>query len=205
MRPTWAFGGRHRHTGDVAIGAASRRASQPAPGQSDQTPAGAGAETLVWEDHGRDLRTWTTATSRKRAEVAESKRRGEDAVDERLDETLDEDALHDDVLDDETLDDSDNGRVATKPKRADRADKAPPKPPAKSKIGERPNIFARIRNFIREVISELGKVIWPTRKELLTYTGVVIVFVAIIVTIVGLLDYGFAKAVLYVFGTGKGK
>jgi preprotein translocase subunit SecE len=138
--------------------------------------------------------------------VAESKRRGEDAVDERLDETLDEDALHDDVLDDEELDESgDDGRVATKPKRAGRVDKTPPKPPSKSKSGERPNIFARIRNFIREVISELGKVIWPTRKELLTYTGVVIVFVAIIVTIVGLLDYGFAKAVLYVFGTGKGK
>jgi len=140
--------------------------------------------------------------------VAESKRRGEDAVDERLDETLDEDALHDDVLDDddEDLDESSgNGRVATKPKRAGRGDKTPPKPPSKSKAGERPNIFARIRNFIREVISELGKVIWPTRKELLTYTGVVIVFVAIIVTIVGLLDYGFAKAILYVFGTGKGK
>jgi preprotein translocase subunit SecE len=137
--------------------------------------------------------------------VAESKRRGEDAVDERLDDELEEDAL-DDVLDDETLDESnDNGRVATKPKRAGRVDKTPPKAPPKSRTGERPNIFARIRNFIREVISELGKVIWPTRKELLTYTGVVIVFVAIIVTIVGLLDYGFAKAVLYVFGTGKGK
>jgi preprotein translocase subunit SecE len=137
--------------------------------------------------------------------VAESKRRGEDAVDERLDDELDEDAL-DDVLDDETLDEStDNGRVATKPKRAGRVDKTPPKSPPKSRTGERPNIFARIRNFIREVISELGKVIWPTRKELLTYTGVVIVFVAIIVTIVGLLDYGFAKAVLFVFGTGKGK
>jgi preprotein translocase subunit SecE len=138
--------------------------------------------------------------------VAESKGRGDDAVDERLDEELDGDALDDDVLDDETLDESgDNGKVATKPKRAGQVAKGPPKVPAKSKTGERPNIFARIRNFIREVISELGKVIWPTRKELLTYTGVVIVFVAIIVTIVGLLDYGFAKAVLYVFGTGKSK
>jgi len=65
MRPTWAFGGRHRHTGDVATGAASRRAHQPAPGQSDQTLARAGveiprdlktpgADTLVWEDRGRD-------------------------------------------------------------------------------------------------------------------------------------------------------
>jgi preprotein translocase subunit SecE len=135
--------------------------------------------------------------------VAESKRRGEDAVDERLDEELDGDALRD-----ETLDDAEEARAsgtASRPKRAGGADKSPPRSKAKTRAGERPNVFARIRNFVREVISELGKVIWPTRKELLTYTGVVIVFVAIIVSIVGLLDYGFAKAVLFVFGTGKGK
>jgi preprotein translocase subunit SecE len=150
------------------------------------------------------------ATSRKRAEVAESKRRGEDAVDERLDEELDEDGLRGETLDDETLDDDtleDNEGEASgtgsKVKRASKADKSPPRSTGKTKVGERPNVFARIRNFIREVISELGKVIWPTRKELLTYTAVVIVFVAIILTIVGGLDYVFAKGVLYVFGTGK--
>jgi preprotein translocase subunit SecE len=126
--------------------------------------------------------------------VAESKRRGEDAVDERLDEGLDGDALRDDALDE---------RLA-KPKRAGDVDKST-QAPAKPKGGARPGVFARIRNFFREIISELGKVIWPTRKELLTYTTVVVVFVAIIMTIVGLLDYGFAKAVIYVFGTGKGK
>jgi preprotein translocase subunit SecE len=131
--------------------------------------------------------------------VAESKRHGEDAVDERLDEGLDGDALRDDALD-EGIDKS-----ASKPKRASGVDKAATKAPAKTKAGERPGAFARIRNFFREIISELSKVIWPTRKELLTYTSVVVVFVAIIMTIVGLLDYGFAKAVLYVFGTGKGK
>jgi len=130
--------------------------------------------------------------------VAESKRRGEDAVDERLDEELDGDALD---LHDEALDETDKAT----PVKSGGADKSPPRSKGRTKVGERPNVFARIRNFIREVISELGKVIWPTRKELLTYTGVVIVFVAIMVTIVGLLDYGFAKAVLYVFGTGKSK
>jgi preprotein translocase subunit SecE len=137
----------------------------------------------------------TIATSRKRAEVAESKRRGEDAVDERLDEELDGDALRDDAFDAET----------DKPKRASGVDKST-RPPTKSKTkaGEGPGAFARLRNFFREIISELGKVIWPTRKELLTYTTVVVIFVAIIMTIVGLLDYGFARAVLLVFGT-KGK
>ena len=57
-----------------------------------------------------------------------------------------------------------------------------------------------IGRFIREIIGELRKVIWPTRNELLTYTAVVIVFVTIITTIVALLDYGFAKAILFSFG-----
>ncbi len=65
--------------------------------------------------------------------------------------------------------------------------------------------FGRITRFIREVVAELRKVIWPTRKELVTYSIVVIFFVAIILTIVGLLDYGFAKGALWVFGTGSKK
>ena len=42
-------------------------------------------------------------------------------------------------------------------------------------------------------MAELRKVIWPTRKELLTYTAVVVVFVTVMMTIVAVLDYGFAK------------
>jgi preprotein translocase subunit SecE len=54
--------------------------------------------------------------------------------------------------------------------------------------------------FYRQVIAELRKVIWPTRNELLTYTTVAVVFITIMVTIVSLLDLGFAKAVLEIFG-----
>ena len=61
-------------------------------------------------------------------------------------------------------------------------------------------LFARFSLFIREVIAELRKVIWPTRKELITYTGVVLVFVLIMATIVGLYDFGFGELVLRVFG-----
>jgi preprotein translocase subunit SecE len=59
---------------------------------------------------------------------------------------------------------------------------------------------ARIGRFLREVIAELGKVIWPTRKELVTYTTVVIVFVSIMVALVAGLDIAFAKVVIWVFG-----
>ena len=54
--------------------------------------------------------------------------------------------------------------------------------------------------FIREVISEMRKVLWPSRNELVTYTIVVIIFVVVMVSIVAGLDVGFAKLVLQVFG-----
>ena len=39
-------------------------------------------------------------------------------------------------------------------------------------------LFRWIGRFIREVVAELRKVIWPTRKELVTYAAVVVVFIA---------------------------
>jgi preprotein translocase subunit SecE len=53
--------------------------------------------------------------------------------------------------------------------------------------------------FVRESISELRKVLWPSRHELVTYSIVVIIFVVIMVAIVAGLDIGFAKLVLQVF------
>ncbi len=54
--------------------------------------------------------------------------------------------------------------------------------------------------FIREVVAELRKVIWPSRQELITYTTVVVVFVVILVAIVAGLDFGFARLTLWLFG-----
>ena len=55
---------------------------------------------------------------------------------------------------------------------------------------------ARTSLFYRQVIAELRKVIWPTRKELITYTTVVIVFVLMIIAYVSVLDLGFGQGVL---------
>ena len=54
--------------------------------------------------------------------------------------------------------------------------------------------------FVRESVSEMRKVLWPSRSELVTYSIVVIVFVVIMVAIVAGLDIGFAKLVLVLFG-----
>ncbi|WP_353827830.1 preprotein translocase subunit SecE [Agromyces sp. SYSU T0242] len=71
---------------------------------------------------------------------------------------------------------------------------------AKRESAARRNPFARIALFIRQVIGELKKVVTPTRRELFNFTGVVLVFVAIMMAIVWGLDQLFGWLVLYVFG-----
>jgi preprotein translocase subunit SecE len=56
--------------------------------------------------------------------------------------------------------------------------------------------------FLKQVIEELKKVTTPTRKELISYTAVVLVFVIIMMAIVYALDWVFSFGVTYVFGTG---
>ena len=65
---------------------------------------------------------------------------------------------------------------------------------------ERQGPVRRLTTFVRQVVAELRKVIWPTRNELVTYTSVVLVFVAIMVTLVAAFDFAFPQAVLAVFG-----
>jgi preprotein translocase subunit SecE len=64
----------------------------------------------------------------------------------------------------------------------------------------KPSLWARITLFLRQMVAELRKVIWPTRKELITYTWVVIIFVAVVTAIVGVFDLVFTRLVLQIFG-----
>jgi preprotein translocase subunit SecE len=63
--------------------------------------------------------------------------------------------------------------------------------------------IARMRLFLRQVVAELKKVVRPTRTELITYTSVVLVFVLAVMTYVSVLDFGFGKLVLWLFGGGS--
>ena len=71
---------------------------------------------------------------------------------------------------------------------------------AKKDRAQRRGPFGRVALFIRQVIGELRKVVTPTRKELLSYTGVVLVFVVIMMVIVSGLDFGFSTLVNFLFG-----
>lgn len=65
---------------------------------------------------------------------------------------------------------------------------------------KKPNIFARIVIFIRQVFAELRKVVTPTRQELVKYTAVVLGFVVVMMAIVYGLDILFSWLANYVFG-----
>ena len=71
---------------------------------------------------------------------------------------------------------------------------------AKEESATKRNPLSRIALFLRQVMQELRKVVTPTRKELLSYTGVVLVFVIIMMLLVSGMDWVFGWVVVVVFG-----
>ncbi len=63
---------------------------------------------------------------------------------------------------------------------------------ATTKSARKP-FLERISRFLKEVRAELRKVVWPNRKELTTYTIVVIVSVAVVAVFISLVDLGFGQ------------
>ena len=78
-------------------------------------------------------------------------------------------------------------------------------PPTRATAASRPPIDRgcpeRIVEFAREVRNELAKVAWPNRPEVVKYTLVVFVTLVFMTSLVFGLDYGFAKGVLFLFGS----
>ena len=59
------------------------------------------------------------------------------------------------------------------------------------------NPFLRVRDFLVEVVAELKKSSWPTRKELIDSTLVVIVTVLILGIFVALADVVFLRIIAF--------
>jgi preprotein translocase subunit SecE len=78
-----------------------------------------------------------------------------------------------------------------KPKKAKKAGKS---------RGQSTNPIAYVYNYLKQVVAELRKVIWPNRKQMGTYTSVVLAFLVFMVALIGLVDLGLARLVLLVFG-----
>jgi preprotein translocase subunit SecE len=71
---------------------------------------------------------------------------------------------------------------------------------ARTSRGPSVNPLAYVYNYLKQVVAELRKVIWPNRKQMITYTSVVLAFLVFMVALIGLADLGLAKLVLQVFG-----
>ena len=68
-----------------------------------------------------------------------------------------------------------------------RVSAARPSSAPKGAVSAKPH--GRIRNFFREVRVEMTKVTWPSRKELITATAVVVVAVVIAAVYIGVFDF----------------
>lgn len=53
--------------------------------------------------------------------------------------------------------------------------------------------------FLRQVVAELRKVVWPTREQLTTYFIVVMVFVIVMMALISALDLGLGKLAFALF------
>jgi preprotein translocase subunit SecE len=70
----------------------------------------------------------------------------------------------------------------------------------KAKSGPSRNPILFVWNYLKQVVAELRKVIWPNRKQMVSYTTVVLLFLTFMVALIGGVDLGLAKLVLWVFG-----
>ncbi|MEM6104865.1 preprotein translocase subunit SecE [Mycobacterium sp. 050272] len=102
-----------------------------------------------------------------------------------------------DDVDVESSEESEDSKEKSPAKKAG-ADKKAKKPKKPGDRTANPLVF--VYNYLKQVVAEMRKVIWPNRKQMLTYTSVVLVFLAFMVALVGLTDFGLTKLVLLVFG-----
>lgn len=62
-----------------------------------------------------------------------------------------------------------------------------------NKVGQQRSLVDKITKFLRDARAELRKVTWPNRKELTTYTIVVIAITIIVSLFVGVADWLFSQ------------
>lgn len=103
---------------------------------------------------------------------------------------------------DKSEDDADarDEKPAGRGKRADRKGKN--KKDAKTAKKSSRNPFRALVRYIKEIVAELRKVIRPTRKEFISYSIVVVVFLVVLTAFVALIDIGFQWSALRIFGSG---
>ncbi len=61
-------------------------------------------------------------------------------------------------------------------------------------------MFEKFKLFLKEVKAELKKVVWPTRRDTIASTSVVVILVLIIAAFLGLVDFGLSRVIRLILG-----
>ena len=65
---------------------------------------------------------------------------------------------------------------------------------------KKPAFTQRISRSIKDMLGEMKRVVWPSRKQTLNNTALVIVFMLIMAVIIGLFDSGLSALIRLAFG-----
>lgn len=98
-------------------------------------------------------------------------------------------------------DETDSGEDTTESKDAVKNGAGKTKKTKKAAGGPSSNPIMFVINYLKQVVAELRKVIWPNRKQMVSYTSVVLVFLVFMVALISGVDLGLARLVSLVFGT----
>ncbi len=71
---------------------------------------------------------------------------------------------------------------------------------AKAKKGGKPGVFARVKSYLGAVKTEMHRVSWPTRQELVSYSVVVIVSLVVVGVVIAGLDTVISQALVLLSG-----
>ena len=83
------------------------------------------------------------------------------------------------------------------------AKKASQKKEKAKKKGGKPGFFARIKNYFGAVKTEMRRVVWPSRKDLVNYSVAVIVSLVVVGVAIAGLDAVIEQVLVLVSGLGR--
>ena len=76
-----------------------------------------------------------------------------------------------------------------------KAEKKPAKKDEK-KSDKKPGLFRRLRNYLGDVRSEMRRVVWPSRDELMSYSVAIIAMLIVFGIVIWLVDSGIVAALI---------
>jgi preprotein translocase subunit SecE len=81
------------------------------------------------------------------------------------------------------------GKLTKRPAKGKKA------PMSKAAAASQGNLWDRSTQFLREVVQELKRVVWPTRKQTLSTTGIVIALVVLVAVFLGMVDFVLSRLI----------